>query len=50
MPIEAQPGIVREHVERDRTAVARQLASIVRYPRERLTEFTRSLLESVERI
>ena len=84
MPIEAQPGIVREHVERDRTAVAKQLASIVRwaverldvaisdvdllvqtiivlaeeagrqhladperYPRERLTAFTASLLESV---
>jgi AcrR family transcriptional regulator len=84
MPIEAQPGIVRKHVERDRTAVAKQLASIVRwgverlevpnsdvellvqtiivlaeeagrkhladperYPRERLTAFTASLLESV---
>ena len=84
MPIEAQPGIVRETVERDRTAVAKQLASIVRwgveqldvpisdvdllvrtiialaeqgarmhlddperYPRERLTGFAASLLESV---
>ena len=84
MPIEAQPGIVRKHVERDRTAVAKQLESIVRwgverlevpisdvdllvqtiivlaeeagrkhladperYPRERLTAFTASLLESV---
>jgi AcrR family transcriptional regulator len=84
MPIEAQPRIVREHVERDRTAIAKQLASIVRwglerldvpisdvdllvqtiivlaeeaghkhladperYPRERLTAFTASLLESV---
>ena len=84
MPIEAQPGIVRKHVERDRTAVAEQLDSIVRwglerlevpisdvdllvqtiivlaeeagrkhladperYPRERLTAFTASLLESV---
>jgi AcrR family transcriptional regulator len=36
MPIEAQPGIVRSHVERDRTAVARQLASIVRWGVERL--------------
>ena len=36
MPIEAQPGIVREHVERDRTAVAKQLASIVRWGVERL--------------
>jgi AcrR family transcriptional regulator len=84
MPIEAQPGIVRKHVERDRTAVAKQLESIVRwgveqlevpisdvemlvetiivlaeeagrkhladpkrYPRERLTAFTASLLDSV---
>ena len=84
MPIEAQPRIVREHVERDRTAVAGQLASIVRwgvdrldvpisdvdllvqtimrlaeqggrlhlndpetYPRERITSFAASLLESV---
>jgi len=84
MPIEAQPVIVREHVERDRTAVAKQLASIVRwgverlevpisdvdllvqtiivlaeqagrqhladperYPRERFTAFTASLLDSV---
>ena len=83
MPIEAQPGIVRKHVERDPTAVAKQLESIVRwgverlevpisdvellvqtiivlaeagrkhladperYPRERLTAFTASLLESV---
>ena len=36
MPIEAQPGIVREHVERDRTAVAKQLDSIVRWGVERL--------------
>jgi AcrR family transcriptional regulator len=86
MPVEAQPGIVREHVERDRTAIANQLESIVRwgverleipikdvellvqtiivlaedgarrhladperYPRERLTAFTASLLESVRR-
>jgi AcrR family transcriptional regulator len=85
MPIEAQPVIVREHVERDRTAVAKQLASIVRwgverlevpisdvdllvqtiivlaeqagrqhladperYPRERFTAFTASLLEGVQ--
>jgi AcrR family transcriptional regulator len=84
LPIEAQPGIVREQVERDRTAVAKQLASIVRwgverldvpisdldllvetimrlaeqggrlhlndpetYPRERITAFAASLLESV---
>jgi AcrR family transcriptional regulator len=84
MPIEAQPGTVREHVERDRTVVAKQLESIVRwgveqldvpisdvdllvqtiivlaeeagrkhladperYPRERLTAFTASLLDSV---
>jgi AcrR family transcriptional regulator len=84
MPVEAMPGVVRKHVERDRTAVAKQLASIVRwgveklevpisdvemlveviivlaeeagrqhlndpkaYPRERLTKFTASLLESV---
>jgi AcrR family transcriptional regulator len=84
MPIEAQPGIVRKTVERDRTAVAKQLESIVRwgveqlevpiedvellvqtiivlaedgarrhlsdperYPRERLTAFTASLLDSV---
>jgi AcrR family transcriptional regulator len=84
MPIEAQPGIVRKHVERDRTRVAEQLGAIVgwgvkrldvpisdvdllvdtiitlaeqagrlhledpeRYPRERLTEFTASLLDSV---
>jgi AcrR family transcriptional regulator len=84
MPVEAQPGIVRKHVERDRTAVAKQLATIVRwgvgelnvpisdvemlvetiivlaeegarkhledperYPRERLTKFTASLLDSV---
>lgn len=86
MPLEAQPAIVREHVERDRTAIAKQLEAIVRwgverleipiedvellvqtiivlaedgarrhladpkrYPRERLTEFTASLLESVRR-
>jgi AcrR family transcriptional regulator len=36
MPIEAQPGIVREHVERDRTAVAKQLESIVRWGVEQL--------------
>jgi len=36
MPIEAQPGIVREQVERDRTAVARQLDTIVRWGIERL--------------
>ena len=84
MPVEAQPGIVREHVERDRTAIAERLESIVRwgvqrmeipiedvellvqtiivlaedgarrhladperYPRERLTGFTASLLDSV---
>jgi AcrR family transcriptional regulator len=84
MPVDAQPGIVREYVERDRTAIAKQLASIVRwgvgelevpisdvemlvetiivlaeeaarkhladperYPRERLTKFTASLLDSV---
>jgi AcrR family transcriptional regulator len=86
MPIEAQPGIIREQVERDRTAVAKQLESIVRwgvrrlnvpvsdfdllvhsiitlaeeggrrhldnpetYPRDRITSFTASLLESVRR-
>jgi AcrR family transcriptional regulator len=86
MPVEAQPGIVRERVERDRTAIAKQLESIVRwgverleipiedvellvqtiivlaeegarkhladpkrYSRERVTVFTRSLLESVQR-
>jgi AcrR family transcriptional regulator len=84
MPVDAQPGIVREHVERDRNAIAKQLASIVRWgvgqldvpisdvdmlvetiivlaeeagrkhledperwPRERLTKFTASLLDSV---
>jgi AcrR family transcriptional regulator len=84
MPVEAQPGIVRKYVERDRTAIAKQLESIVRwgvkrleipiedvellvqtiivlaedgarrhlkdperYPRERLTAFTASLLDSV---
>ncbi|HEX5820599.1 MAG TPA: TetR/AcrR family transcriptional regulator, partial [Solirubrobacterales bacterium] len=36
LPIEAQPGIVRKQVERDRTAVAEQLASIVRWGVERL--------------
>ena len=36
MPIEAQPGIVREQVERDRTAVAKQLATIVRWGVEQL--------------
>lgn len=85
-PVEAQPRLVREHVERDRNAIAGQLESIVRwgvermeipisdvemlvetiivlaneagrlhladperYPRERLTGFTESLLESVQR-
>lgn len=84
MPVEAQPGVVRRYVERDRTAIAKQLESIVRwgvkrleipiedvellvqtiivlaedgarrllkdperYPRERLTAFTASLLDSV---
>jgi AcrR family transcriptional regulator len=36
MPIEAQPGIVREYVERDRTAIAKQLATIVRWGVEQL--------------
>jgi AcrR family transcriptional regulator len=36
MPIEAQPGIVRETVERDRTAIAKQLATVVRWGVERL--------------
>ena len=36
MPVEAQPGIVREHVERDRTAIAKQLESIGRWGVERL--------------
>jgi AcrR family transcriptional regulator len=36
MPIEAQPGIVREIVERDRTAIAKQLATITRWGVERL--------------
>ena len=36
MPVEAQPGIVRKHVERDRTAIASQLESIVRWGVERL--------------
>ena len=36
MPVEAQPGIVRKHVERDRTAIATQLESIVRWGVERL--------------
>ena len=36
MPIEAQPGIVRKHVERDRTRIAEQLATIVRWGVERL--------------
>jgi AcrR family transcriptional regulator len=36
MPIEAQPGIVREQVERDRTAVAEQFASRVRWGVESL--------------
>jgi AcrR family transcriptional regulator len=37
MPLEAQPGIVREHVERDRTAIAKQLAAMVRWGVERLS-------------
>ena len=86
MPPEAMPGIVREHVERERTRIAEQLESIVRwgvgrleipiediellvstiitlinegarmhlddperYSRERITGFTASLLESVQR-
>jgi len=36
MPIEAQPGIVRKTVERDRTAVAKQLETIVRWGVEQL--------------
>jgi AcrR family transcriptional regulator len=36
MPLEAQPEIVREHVERDRTKVAAQLESIVRWGVQRL--------------
>jgi AcrR family transcriptional regulator len=36
MPVEAQPGIVRAHVERDRTAIAKQLEAIVRWGVERL--------------
>jgi AcrR family transcriptional regulator len=36
MPIEAQPGVVREQVERDRTAVAEQFASRVRWGVESL--------------
>jgi AcrR family transcriptional regulator len=36
MPVEAQPGIVRETVVRDRTAVAKQLATLVRWGVERL--------------
>jgi AcrR family transcriptional regulator len=36
MPVEAQPGIVRQHVERDRTAIAKRLESIVRWGVERL--------------
>jgi hypothetical protein len=36
MPLEAQPGIVRKHVERDRTAIAKQLESIVRWGVEQL--------------
>jgi AcrR family transcriptional regulator len=36
MPPEAQPGIVRKHVERDRTAIAKQLESTVRWGVERL--------------
>ena len=86
MPLEAQPAIVRERVESDRSSIASQLEAIVRwgverldipisdvellvqtiivlaedgarrhladperYPRERLTEFTASLLKSVQR-
>lgn len=84
MPVEAMPGVVRRKVVRDRTRIARQLESIVRwgverlevpisdvellvetiivlaneagrqhladperYPRERFTAFTASLLEGV---
>ena len=36
MPIEAQPGIVRATVARDRNAVAKQLATVVRWGVERL--------------
>jgi AcrR family transcriptional regulator len=36
MPIEAQPGIVRETVVRDRNAIAKQLATVVRWGVERL--------------
>lgn len=86
MPLEAMPGIVRQQVDRDRTAIAAQLEPIVRwgverlavpvsdvellvdtiivlaneagrrhladpkrYPRERLTAYTASLLEGVRR-
>jgi AcrR family transcriptional regulator len=36
MPVEAMPGIVREHVERERTRIAEQLEQIVRWGVERL--------------
>jgi AcrR family transcriptional regulator len=36
MPVEAMPGVVREHVERERTKIAEQLESIVRWGIERL--------------
>jgi AcrR family transcriptional regulator len=36
MPVEATPGIVRDHAERDRTRIANQLKSIVRWAVERL--------------
>jgi AcrR family transcriptional regulator len=36
MPVEAQPRVVRRHVERDRTKIAGQLESIVRWGVERL--------------
>ena len=85
-PVEAQPRLVQEHVERDRGRIAEQLAAIVRwgvgrleipisdvellvdtiivlaeqggrlhladperYPRDRITAFAGSLLESVQR-
>lgn len=36
MPVEAMPGIVREHVERGRSRIAEQLESIVRWGVQRL--------------
>jgi AcrR family transcriptional regulator len=36
MPVEAMPGIVREHVERERTRIADQLEQIVRWGLDRL--------------